>query len=295
MKKLLYVAMAAIVLMACNPDDPKIVGKDKKMLDKASSEFLGLLYQSKKNVEAALFENGFVVAEEPSALPARLRQQMSEQVRRMPQALQAESKVVYYTYNAPEGEEWETVQNYMSIKEEDNAEEFAAYINAIAKSKKVAVIACVNYLDGKARLIMALAFAGGEVKNVKYLFLNCANNIVASLVPYEDDEVSIIAQLSANDEEYRDEEYEEYEGLDEYETFKADYALLETPVATFNAADSITVKKTGITRLINILGEPGGQIMGDAAANKESFEEEYDVEIAPYVGGSVIAMCIVNE
>ena len=33
MKKILYVVMAALVLVACNPNEPKVVSKDKKMLE----------------------------------------------------------------------------------------------------------------------------------------------------------------------------------------------------------------------------------------------------------------------
>ena len=50
MKKLLYVVMAALVLVACNPNEPKVVNKDKKMLDKGTKELLSLLGQKEKTV-----------------------------------------------------------------------------------------------------------------------------------------------------------------------------------------------------------------------------------------------------
>ena len=192
MKKILYVVMAALVLVACNPNEPKIVSKDKKMIDKGSKEILSLLGQKQKDVkkafEAAGYEDVTDEVVHEGGLPQRLN---------LPAAKSATS-IMAYAYNAPED---------ISVMSGEDEDELIDFFNEIVASKKVFIEAML-YFNENNRLaqIMLISAAGQEVKNVPFLYLTASTNIFASLEkPLEADEYNWSGALMEDPSEEGDE------------------------------------------------------------------------------------------
>ena len=193
MKKILYVVMAALVLVACNPNEPKIVSKDKKMIDKGSKEILSLLGQKQKDVKKAFEAAGYEDVTDEVIHEGGLPQRFN-----LPAAKSATS-IMAYAYNAPED---------MSVMSgEEGEDEKIDFFNEIAASKKV-LIEAMLYFNENNRLaqIMLISAAGQEVKNVPFLYLTASTNIFASLEkPLEADEYNWSGALMEDPSEEGDE------------------------------------------------------------------------------------------
>ena len=72
MKKLLYVALAAMMLISCDPNAPKIPSKDNKTIDNLSKNVLSLLGEKKKDAASTLEDLGFEKITLGGMLPQRL-------------------------------------------------------------------------------------------------------------------------------------------------------------------------------------------------------------------------------
>lgn len=160
MKKLLYLAMAAIVLMACNQGEkPDLVKKDNKMLDKAAKGAIGLLGQSQETVDAKILKLGFTKVDSEKSLPMR-RALMNK----MPRAkAEVERDTLVYVYNAPEG-----VQR---VSELDSAEA-VDFRNKIVESKKIYVELSTIFEDDECIAAIGNLTAGLDAERIEYLPVN---------------------------------------------------------------------------------------------------------------------------
>lgn len=169
MKKLLYVAMAALVLMACNSNEPKLVGKDKKMVDKASKEIVSLIGSPKADFVKKMEKAGFVQLEAPVVpVPARLQKS------NLKRAAAEDFEVLYFCYNAPE-ENWQGMEYSVSSEEEA----MAIYAK-IAKSKKV-YIECTAYFEEGELLGISGNTLSGRLEKINNFYLNASTNLYNSL------------------------------------------------------------------------------------------------------------------
>ena len=227
MKKLLYVVMAALVLVACNPNEPKVVNKDKKMLDKGTKELLSLLGQKEKTVIKAFEEAGFV-DEEDLKVPARFRQHAALDI--APDM----NHSVSFIYNAPE--------NFDEVigtdADEDEQEEF---FNAIAASKKVLLEVTVFFdTNNKCSGFLAATFAGQEVENINYLYLNCSRNIFDSMESLDAEDYDWTAKIFEDENRNAGKDYAGVKKRDKFdEKAAAEEELYTQEAAEINLGEKV--------------------------------------------------------
>jgi len=159
MKKLLYVALAALMLISCDQNAPKIPSKDKKMLDKVSTGMLSVLGQKQKDVKATLKELGFKSIAGGLA-PERL-------------GLPAKTDGLMFAY---ENEAWDAYMDAMV------SEDFEELVDALNESKAILLMFQLTFDDdNKVKGGYAYFVASQEIKNVNSIYLNCSKNIFLSL------------------------------------------------------------------------------------------------------------------
>lgn len=213
MKKLLYIAMAAFVLMACNTNDPKIDRKDNKMLDKASKGALALLGKQKSDVVAKMKDLGFQEGA-PSAAPARTG---------LP-AKAVNDHSLTFVYG--------DMDKYMDAVVGDDLNVFVDYL---IDSKEVFVMAFLTF-DDKDQLVSCEAHlhASQRVKNIHNLYTNFSQNLFLSL----DKNKEWSGGLCTIDDAKAGKASKEYADASQRDKFVEDFAALAVPFAREEGADA---------------------------------------------------------
>ena len=151
--------MAALVLMACNQNEPKVEKQDRKALLSASESLIGLVGQSTKDVKAAMKSAGFEnVTSEMGSMPARLIKRDK-----------ASSSYLAFAINYPEV----TPDSEASAK---------AFYKKIADSKNVFALIYFEFdEDDACQEINVNYVASQEVKNIHQLCLLVNDNLYNNL------------------------------------------------------------------------------------------------------------------
>ena len=220
MKKILYVVMAALVLVACNPNEPKVVSKDKKMLDKASQEVISLIGQKKKAVVKALEEAGFVEIEKTTLDPIAERHGVTK--RQFDESFQ----ILYFAYN-PGDEDWEGLDAM-------DVDDIAEFIESIVEAKKVYLELQVVFDEGLLVGIQGNIVAGKEIQNINQLYLLCSKNIYNSCSDEKKWDATIY------------ETYADYDAEKNAKTFSGDRKRekFETAISSAEPTDGLYVDET---------------------------------------------------
>lgn len=169
MKKLLYLVMAAIVLMACEKDGGKDVNlpdQDKKALEHLCSA-AKFLNQTEDQLNKTFKEAGF---KEYPYTPG-------EYAPGMEAPASDELTYVHYCYNAPDVAGW---TGYI-----ENEEQHKAY-NQILKAGKVYINVVITYYNGKFYKIDGTFHVDSSIEGVNQIYL-VASNIAYDVLPTSDD------------------------------------------------------------------------------------------------------------
>ena len=216
MKKILYAALAALMLISCDPNAPKIPNKDKKMLDAAGKGVMNLLGEKKKTAISAVEDLGFVELENFLNTPKRLH---------MPENKEA-SAVLSYAYGDVKG-----FQAALDEANDDESEEpIEDWIEQFKKKKQIFVVLNI-YLDDANRVqgLVANFLAGKDIKNINALYLSFSQSIFASL---GEDDIEWIGNLCESEDLEDEESAPEYYELKKRDDFEEDYQTYEFPYAS---------------------------------------------------------------
>ncbi|MBQ3673529.1 MAG: hypothetical protein II928_03555 [Paludibacteraceae bacterium] len=212
MKKLLYVALAALMLISCDPNAPKVPSKDNKAVDNVSKNILSLLGEKKKAAVSTLEDLGFEKITLSGALPQRLG---------LP-AQKADDPILYLYGN---------LDVYEEAMEDEDLEALVDYLN----EKKEIMILAQLILDsnGKVALAFLEIIAPAEVKNINSLYAKFSKNVFLSLGDGKEWEGVLVECDDINDEDA----VEEFTSAKKRDKFDEAFAAMECPYAQENGSD----------------------------------------------------------
>lgn len=169
MKKVLYVAFMAFVMIACTDKNaPDIDKKDQTVLGKASKNVISILGKQKSEVENRIIKAGFRKTDPD--IYGGVDDDAPRRYARAMQALAAEedpdADVCCYVYN---------------ISEEQEEGDEADLVNAIIDSKKTAIIFFATYAENILVNVQGRFIVGAEVDNVNKLYLECSDNLHSNI------------------------------------------------------------------------------------------------------------------
>lgn len=234
MKKILYVALAALVLMACNPNDPKMDKKDFKMLKEASANLLNQLGEKEKTVVSNLEKLGFFDTSEYAIgeLPQRLGKPAA--------ALDGdEANVFFYIGNKYR-------EDFIAAAEKGKTTKMMSIMEDALEDKGIVIMATFTLNeDGKCNMIGGESFVSAELPNIHNLYLTCSKNIFLSL---DEDKEWQGGLMEAEDAIAGEENEQTYTKASKRDKFEEDFAELEYPFAMESGAD----KHNKLVRLYNL-------------------------------------------
>ncbi|MBQ3673328.1 MAG: hypothetical protein II928_02505 [Paludibacteraceae bacterium] len=219
MKKLLYVALAAMMLISCDPNAPKLPSKDNKMLDNLSKNLLSLVGEKKKTVISTLEEFGFQKVENPGMVPARHNKP----------AQKAEMTSLSFFYG--------NVDIYEEVMEDEDIEILTDYLH---ESKELAAfLELMIDENNKVAAIYVDYYASNEIKNIRGMYTQFSKALFLTL----DDEKRWEGQLGELEDyvdagESGDEMLKQY-SIKKREKFEEDLAELECPFVREDGADQV--------------------------------------------------------
>ena len=161
MKKILYVALAAMMLISCDPNAPKLPSKDNKTIDNLSKNVLSLLGEKKKVATSTLEDLGFEKITLIGLLPQRLG---------LPAQTEADNPIVYFYGN---------VDAYEEAMEDEDPEALVDYL--IEKKEIMIMVQLGLDDDGKVSNLVVSTLAPAEVKNINNLYGKFSKNVFLSL------------------------------------------------------------------------------------------------------------------
>lgn len=167
MKKFLFMAMAALVLMACEKNGSSEVSlpdQDKKALAHLCSA-ANFLNQTEAQLDKAFKEAGFKVYPSPVYYAPGQATQAS-----------GEAHYVHYCYNAPDIEGW--------TGSAENEQQYKAY-NDVLKAGKIYINVDVEYMDGKFYKITGTFHVNSAIEGVNQVYL-AASNAAYDVLPVSD-------------------------------------------------------------------------------------------------------------
>ena len=223
-KKLLYVALAAMMLISCDPNAPKVPSKDNKAVDNLSKNLLSLLGEKKKDVKSTLESYGFedISRLELGSLPARLGLTAKE----------AESYDMAFFYG-----------NLDAYKDAMEEEDMDVFIDDMVDHNTIAIMVMLDLDDSnKLEYGQIVTYAPAETKNIKNLYAKFSKNLFLSL----GDGKKWSAQLADADD--MDEEPKEYTSAKKRDKFEEDFAEIEFSVVQESGSDELddeTVRSYG--------------------------------------------------
>ena len=219
MKKILYVALAAMMLISCDPNAPKLPSKDNKMLDNLSLNLLSFVGDKKKNVVSTLEDLGFQELEMDSPLPARLGKP----------AQKASWTSIAFLYG--------NVDIYEEVVEDEDIELLNDYLH---ESKELmAWLELIIDENNKVFAIYLDYYASNEIKNIRGMYTQFSKALFLTL----DDEKRWEGQLGELEDyvdagEFGDDVLKQY-SIKKREKFEEDLAELECPFVREDGADQV--------------------------------------------------------
>ena len=213
MKKLLYVALAAMMLISCDPNAPKLPSKDNKTIDNVSKNVLSLLGEKKKAATSTLEDLGFEKITLSGLLPQRLG---------LP-AQTADDPIVYFYGN---------IDVYEEAMEDEDIEAVVDYLN---EKKEIMIMAQLALnSDGKVEELVVSTLAPAEVKNIHNLYAKFSKNVFLSLGDDKEWQ-GALAELEDIEDE-GEKAFTEYSAR-KRDKFEADFAAMECPIAEEAGSD----------------------------------------------------------
>lgn len=180
MKKFLYLALTAVLFMACESNGGGASGGDKKMVDEVSNKVISALGSSNaQTVHADLISMGFKKVEESAESPVR---------KLAPgKVIKDAQQYVEYSYNLP--------ANYQS----DDSPEF---YQELARSKKLVVVLALVFENDKLIAAEGGCFISQAVSNYNSVYTNFSNNVYASIPSQANIAWQAIAYTMTNELQY---------------------------------------------------------------------------------------------
>ena len=213
MKKLLYVALAAMMLISCDPNAPKIPSKDNKAIDELSKNVLSLLGEKKKAAVSTLEDLGFEEFEPDSPLPARLG---------LPAQKAEESAITLFYGNLDVFEE---------VIEDEDIEALSDYLT---EKKEIAILVrLILDSNGKVALVVCQPIAPAEVKNINSLYAKFSKNVFLSLGDGKTWQGSLAECDDIDDEDAA----KEFTSAKKRDKFDEAFAAMECPYAEESGSD----------------------------------------------------------
>ena len=214
MKKLLYVALAALMLISCDPNAPKIQSKDNKTIDNLSKNVLSLLGEKKKAAASTLEDLGF----EQTAISGMLPQRLG-----LP-ATKEDAALAFFYGN---------IDAYEEAVEDEDLESLIDYLN-----EKKEIIIVVNLVTDESNKVSGLSvstMAPAEVKNIHNLYAKFSKNVFLSLGDGKKWEGSLV---EADEREDKDAVIA-YSSAKKRDNFEEDFAAMEWPLAQEQGSDEL--------------------------------------------------------
>ena len=215
MKKLLYVALAALMLISCDPNAPKLPSKDNKMLDNLSLNMLSLLGEKKKVAVSTLEDLGFQEIDNSGTLPARLGKP----------AQKADGSYINFLYG--------NIDVYEEAMEDEDIEVLTDYL---IEKKEILIFASVYY--GETNLVTevyAELYTANDVKNINNLFGKFSKNMFLAL---DEDKEWTARLLECEDlAGAAKEDFQEFNSVKKREKFEAAFAEMEFPYVEEQGSD----------------------------------------------------------
>ena len=216
MKKLLYVALAAMMLISCDPNAPKIPSKDNKAIDNLSKNVLSLLGEKKKAAVSTLEDLGFEELETESPLPARL-------------GLPAQKTDGYTILSFCYG----NFDAYEEAMEEDDMEILSDYLN---EKKEILLIVNLEINESnKVDALVVITLAPSEVKNIHNLYGKFSKNVFLSLGDGKEWAGMLVEADDFDDEDA----VEEFSSAKKRDKFDEAFAALECPFVSESGSDEL--------------------------------------------------------
>lgn len=225
MKKIFLLALAAVGLMACNGNGASTNNADKKMLEKAGADLIGLFQADQTEVESAFKNAGFVVC--GSTENNAPKHQMPAE---------SGTKSVLYVYNKPEGT-WTGMEGIAS-----EAQQRA--FNEIIKAGKCYVEAKVTYVNGKFQEITGQMAVSDEISDVNMIYLAFSNALYEKL-PATENIKNWSATIKANGEDTGGKKYD----YSQRAAFESAVAAAEHPFVE-ELANNVSQMATGAYRTL---------------------------------------------
>ena len=169
MKKFLFIALAAVALMACNSkdsvEDKKEKGSDFSM-EECCKKVLALAGAEQTKAHNAILKVGFEKMDAPIQI-------LYAPARRMPAQLQDadNSEWVFYAYNLPK----KYKEN--GIYEED----LANYVNDVVSSGKQTILMKVYFYNGLLYYLNAELITSASNTGIAKTFVTCSDNLYRSI------------------------------------------------------------------------------------------------------------------
>ena len=166
MKKLMYLAMAAVLLMACDPNGRvDVPGNDKKALNQSAAKALTMIGGSATQVDKDLLNLGFTKTILMEGAPARFNQPAMAQTTPEPPL----EGMVYYLLNVP--------SKFLVTRGEERRD----VISEIVDSKHAGIVIAALYGDNKLQQFNGSVFANADIKGVNNLYVGLSNAMYAGL------------------------------------------------------------------------------------------------------------------
>ena len=215
MKKLLYVALAAMMLISCDPNAPKLPSKDNKTIDNLSKNVLSLLGEKKKVATSTLEDLGFEKITLIGLLPQRLG---------LPAQTEADDPIVYFYGN---------VDAYEEAMEDEDPEALVDYL--IEKKEIMIMVQLGLDDDGKVSNLNVSTLAPAEVKNIHNLYAKFSKNVFLSLGDGKEWSGMLVEADDFDDEDA----VEEFSSAKKRDKFDEAFAALECPFVSESGSDEL--------------------------------------------------------
>lgn len=166
MKKMLFMAMAAVVLMACNSSDTGLPKGEEKALEKTTVGAIAQLGTSPSQVDAALTDAGYMKITGGYVPPISSPEKVTP--KKIKKAVAASQKAVVYAYGIPE--------NYNTMTQ---AQAMVWINNALANGKALMLV-YANFIDDKLAVMMT-TFVIAKDKNANKSFTAISEDMYGEL------------------------------------------------------------------------------------------------------------------
>ena len=191
MKKIIFMVMVAVALMACN-ENGAVPAKNKKAVNIVTVEAVNLIGADIATMDKKLTAAGYVKAREAVRAPKQLNARFNEP------AVNAEENNVYYVYNIP--------ANHGDLAEAEGKN----LLNSLLKEGKVIVFATVSYADDKVQTIGSYFYVSNSA-NANLLYTDISDNLYVKLPSKE-----TATKLAWQADTYMEEGLKEYDNHAEF-------------------------------------------------------------------------------